>query len=351
MHPDPDSPAPDSPAPDSAAGRLLDAQVRWTVGRLTGDEQSELVTALVDDVLATGRACTVAELVDPDELKSGARLLLTRVPPSTAATTFAETAADVLRTGPADDYTLGELIDREHVARLTDEALALTPSLERILDDLTRSPLVASLASRFVARLVNDVLAGNRAVAEKIPGVGSLMSIGTSVAGKAIGRTGEQFEQLFGDTAAKGAEFAMTRLNKIIIATLNDPQTRTAVLEVFDIYADRPAGRPETVLSSDDALRIAGLAQDIGIAAAASEAVLALADALIDGFFRTYADHPAALLLDDLDLGRDDLVDRALAVAPRVLAAAAAGGELERAVRSQLAPFYASAEVAGILAD
>lgn len=335
--------------PESVAGRLLDAQVAWTVDRLTGEQQRDLVTGLVDDALVVAERATVADLLDPAEVRSLVRLLAGRVPPSAAASTFAESGAGILLENPAGEYTLAELVDRGHVERLTDEALALTPSLERVLDDLTRSPLVASLASRFVGRLVNDVLAGNRAVAEKIPGVGSLMSIGAGVAGKAIGKTGEQFEQLFGDTAAKGAEFAMSRLNKIIIATLDDPQTRTAVLEIYDLYADRPAGRHDSVLTADDAVRIAGLVQDMAITAAASEPVLALGDALVDGFFHTYADHPAALLLEDLDLSRDDLVARATAMAPAILAAAADSGELARMVREHLAPFYASAEVAAIL--
>ncbi|MCK0440118.1 hypothetical protein MUG78_11790 [Gordonia alkaliphila] len=331
------------------AEQLLDAQVSWTLARLTGDEVPVLVTAVVDDALATAAAVTIGELVDPAEVKTLARLAATRAPASSAATTLAETAAQILSDGPADEYTLRELIDRENVERLTDEMLALTPTLAKALDDLTSSPLVASLASRFVGRIVNDVLAGNRAVAERIPGVGSLMNLGTSVAGKAIGKTGEQFEQLFGDTAAKGAEFAMSRLNKIIIATLDDPQTRTAVLEVFDLYADRPAGHGERLLPYDDALRVAGLGQDLAITAAASAPVLALLDAFVDGFFATYADHPAAVLIEDIDLTRDDLVERAVAMAPRLLAAAAASGELERVVTEHLAPFYASPEVAAIL--
>ncbi|MFT4087687.1 MAG: hypothetical protein QM658_11155 [Gordonia sp. (in: high G+C Gram-positive bacteria)] len=331
------------------AGRLLDAQVHWTLDRLTGDDVPQLVTQMVDDVLETAEKCTVGELFDADDVRSLAALVLSRVPASSAVTTMTEAGAGIVMDNPAGDFTLRELIHRDNVARLTDETLALTPVLERLLDDLTRSPLVASLSSRFVGRIVNDVLAGNRAVADKIPGVGSLVNLGSNAAGKIIGKTGEQFEQLFGDTAAKGAEFAMGRLNKIIIATLNDPQTRTAMLEVFDLYADRPAGDPSNVLSAEDALRIAGLAQDIVITAAASAPAQAVVDAFVDGFFRTYSDMPAAALLDDVDLGRDDLVAYAVRMAPRVLSKAVASGEVERAVRAQLEPFYASAEVAEIL--
>ncbi|HNP57202.1 MAG TPA: hypothetical protein PK331_04480 [Gordonia sp. (in: high G+C Gram-positive bacteria)] len=334
---------------ESTAQALLDAQVSWVINRLTGDELPELATKAVDDVLAVAENATISALVDPATVKSIARTLATNVPPSTAASTLVEHSADVLYSNPAGTYTLRDVIDRDNVGRITDEVIALTPLLEDILDDLTHSPMTAALASRFVGRIVNDVIAGNRAVAEKIPGVGSLVSFGAKTAGKAIGKTGEQFGELFGDATAKGAEFAMGRLNKIIIATLKDPSTRAAVLEVFDLYADEKVGRLDQLMSVEDVRRIGGIGQDVVIAAAVSEPVLLLVDALIDGFFTVYGDSPAAEVLDDLDLSRDTLVEYAVGGAPRLFDAVKQSGELERIVREQLEPFYSSPEVAAIL--
>ncbi|MFT4201019.1 hypothetical protein [Gordonia sp. (in: high G+C Gram-positive bacteria)] len=334
---------------ESVARALLDAQVAWAVNRLTGDELPELAEKAVDDVLAVAENATTGALVDPEEVKSIARMIAKKVPASTAASTLVEQGAEVVMSNPAGTYTLREVVDKENVERITDEVLGLTPFVEKALDDLTHSPMVAALASRFVGRIVNDVLAGNRAMAEKIPGVGSLVSMGTKAAGKAIGKTGEQFGELFGDATAKGAEFAMGRLNKIIVATLKDPSTKSAVLEVFDMYADKPIGRLDKVMTLDDAKRIGGLGQDVVIAGAVSEPVLKLVDALIDGFFTVYGEYPAAQLLEELDITRDDLVTYAVAGAPRLFDAVKASGELERIVREQLEPFYASPEVAAIL--
>lgn len=334
---------------ETVAQALLDAQVAWVIGRLTGDELPELAAKAVDDVLAIAESATVSALVDPELVTSIARTLAKNVPPSTAASTLVDHSANVVMSNPAGTYSLREVIDSDNVERITDEVIGLTPLLEKVLDDLTHSPMTAAIASRFVGRIVNDVVAGNRAMAEKIPGVGSLVSFGSKAAGKAIGKTGEQFEALFSDTAAKGAEFAMGRLNKIIVATLKDPSTRAAVIEVFDLYADRPIGRLDKVLSLDDAKRIGGLGQDVFIAGAVSEPVLKLVDALIAGFFTVYGESPAAELLDELDLTRDILVEHAVRGAPRLFDAVLATGELDRIVREQLSPFYESDAVAAIL--
>ncbi len=334
---------------DSLADRLLDAQVAWLLGRLTGPELPDLIAQDVTDLLAAGKRINVGDLVDAAEIKAVARLLVVTVPPSTAASTLVETAADVAWEGPAERFALADLIDRENVERLVDEGLALTDVVEAVLDRVAESPLVAGLAARFVGRIVNDVVQANRAVAEKIPGVGSLVSFGANAAGKVIGAADKQFEQLLGDTAGKGATFAVRRLNKIVVETLKDPAAREAALQVFDLYADEPLPRLKQIGDREDVGRVAGLLQDIVIAGAPTDPVLALIDALVDGFFGVYGDQPVTSLIEDLGLTRDDLVEQATAIVPRALEAAHRSGELEPLLRSRLEPFFASAEVLAIL--
>lgn len=335
---------------DSVAGRLLDAQVAWLTGLLTGPGVAGVIAADVDDLLLAGSKIPLDSLVRAEDVKPVVHHLLVTVPPSSAASTLFQLSADLTYAGPAEDFTLADLVDREHVASLTDEVLGMTDLAERFLDRLTQSPLVATLASRFVGRIINDMVQANRAAAEKIPGVGSLVSFGANAAGKVIGAADKQIEQMLGDAAGKGAVFAMRRLNKVVLDTLEDPTVREAVLEVFDLYADQPVTGLDELGSRDDVRRIAGLLQDIAIAGAPTGPVLALADALVDGFFTTYGEHPVTALIDDLDLTRDAIVEHATAIVPGILRAAAESGELERLLRTRLEPFFASPEVAAILA-
>lgn len=331
------------------ATRLLDAQVAWLIQRLTGADVAAVVAEDVDDLLAAGAQVPVSALVTPEDVKDLVRLLVTKVPPSTAASTLVGVAADVAYDGPAERFTLADLIDRENVASLADEVLGMTDLAERFLDDLTESPLVATLASRFVGRIVNDVVAMNQAVADKIPGVGSLVSFGTKSAGKMFGAADKGLQSVLGDAAGKSATFAMKRLNNVVIETLKDPTTKDAVLEVFDLYADKPVARVDQLGTREDVRRVAGLLQDVVVAGAPTAPVLALVDALVDGFFTTYGEHPVTTLLDDLDLTRDEIVAHATAIAPRILASAKETGELERLLRARLEPFFASPEVQALL--
>ncbi len=336
---------------DTRASRLLDAHVAWMIARLTGDEAATTVSVELDELLEAGSRVSVGALVDAGDAKALVRRLFEVVPPSTGASTLVERAADVLYDGPGERYTLADVIDRENVERIADEVLGASDLVEAVLDSLTKSPLVATIASRFVGRVVNDVVQTNRAMAEKIPGVGSLVSFGAKSAGKVIGAADKQLEQVLGDTAAKGAVFVMRRLNKIIVETLRDPTTHGAVLEIFDLYADQPVVRLDRISRREDIHRIADLIQDIVIAGAPTEPVLAIADALVDGFFEVYGEEPLTVLLKDLDLDRDLLAEHATALVTGILAAAHESGDLKLFLRNRLAPFYDSPEVAAILAD
>lgn len=333
----------------SLADQLLDAQVAWVLHRLHED----LPTLVADEVaglLDLGSRLTLGELVDAGELTALVADVLRRVPPSTATSTLNAVLVEVLHTGPVregTEPTLGEVLPREHVEALTDAALAGTDQLKAVLDGLTRSPAAAALAGRFMARVIGEVVQTNRAVAEKLPGIGSLVSFGAGAAGKMMGAT--QLDALVGAAAGQGAGFAVRRLNAIVVDTLRDPGTRAAVLEVYGLYADQPLHGLQGAMSLEQAQQLAGLVQDVVIDAATSAPVLELVGAVVEGFLATYADHPVSELVTDLGLDADSLTTQLTPMAIRALTAAQESGGLEILVRSRLAPFWSSPEAAAVL--
>lgn len=340
---------------DDLADRLLDAQVSWVLARLEHD----LPTLVADEVVAlleVGSRLPLGSLVDAEQVGDLVADVLRVVPASTAASTFTAVLAEVLHAGPGDEageHTLGEVVAREHVEAITDAALAGTDRVRDALDDLSRSPAVAALAGRFMGRVVAEVVQTNRAMAEKVPGLGSLVSFGAGAAGRMVGAS--QLDALVGAAAGaaagQGAGFAVRRLNAIVVDTLRDPGTRAAVLEVYGLYADQPLTGLKATTSLERVTELAGLGQDVVIDAVASEPVLALVRAVVDGFVATYAEHPVSDLVADLGLDAATISAHATALVTRAVAGARESGELEAMVRDRLAPFWASPEVAALLED
>lgn len=338
--------ATDKQAP-SLAARLLDAQVAWVLEELTGPDAAEHLPRYVDDVLAVAAVVRVEQVVEPAELAAAVHALTSTVPGSALVSTVVEAVAEAVLEGPSAPVTLDDLVEREQVVALLDALLARTDELEALLDDLTRSPEAAGLAATFLTLVVAEVVQANRAVAEKIPGVGSLVSFGASAAGKVMGVADRQVEQLVGGTAGKGAVIAMRRLNAVLLATLRDPGTRDALVEVLDLYADRPLPRPTG--DPEEVRRVAGTVQDLVISVLASDAARELTEGVVRRLVATYGPHTLAEVLDDLAVGRDEIAAVVTVAGPRLLAVARESGELERIVRARLEPFFASAAVGEIL--
>lgn len=331
----------------TVAERLLDAQVAWVLDELTGPDAAGRLAGYVDDVLAVAAVVRVEQVVEPEEVAATVHALLTTAPGSAFVSTVVEAVADAVHAGPSGPVTLDDLVDREQLVAILDALLARTDELEALLDDLTRSPEAAGLAATFLTRVVAEVVQANRAVAEKIPGVGSLVSFGASAAGKVMGAADRQVEQLVGGTAGKGAVIATRRLNAVLLATLRDPGTRDALVGVLATYADRPLPRPTGDV--EEVRRVAGTVQDLVIGVLASEAAREVTDGVVRSLVATYGPHTLVEVLNDLAVGREEIAAVVATAGPRLLAVARESGELERIVRARLAPFFASDEVAAIL--
>ncbi len=345
----PKTPTPSAIRPGSLAEQLLDAQTRFHLDLLSGDRLSATVTVLAEALFEASGRHQMADLVDADAIKAVVARSLATVPGSAAVGGFIELAVTTAYDGPAEPHPLGDLVDREQVEVLLDRVLALSPVLERALERLTDSPLVGASASRFMGRIVSEVVQANQAVADKVPGLGSLMSFGTSAASKMMGAADTQLQGLLGDTVGKGGTFAVRRLNRIVVETVRDPMTREAILQVWDLAAAEHAGGLSRRLTRDEVDGVVDAAHDLAVTALASEQVAALGAVIVDGFFERFGGFTPTELLDELDLDRADLVADLVAIAPAVVEALRESGDLEQIVRAQLAPFYASDEVQALL--
>lgn len=331
------------------AGQLHDAQVAWILDQLLGERLAEVVAADVDMVLSVAGEHRLSDLVDAGEVKRVAHSLFARVPGSTGADSLVRRTAQVLHEGPEQGVSLGQVVGREHVEAIVREVLHGSRLAEKTLDDLARSPLMATVASRFVGRLVGEVLAANKTAAAKVPGLGSLVSLGTGAASMVMGAADKQFEALLGSATGKGATFAARRLNKVLLETLQDPTTREAVMQVWDMYSDKPLPPPKAYVSQEDMVRFAGVLRLAAADAADSGPVRDLVAALIDGFFSVYGDYPLTTLLDELEISRDELVTDVTSFVGTAARSLHEAGVLEGVVQKRLEPFWTSPEVTALL--
>ncbi len=331
------------------ADQLLDAQVAYLLDALTGDALAQSVREDLDTVWEALAQIRLDALITAEDVTRIAQRLLTTAPGSVTVSTMVQAWTDVVLDGPPVTTTPADLIDREQVQAVLAEALAGRAIAEGQLGRLDQSPQVGILASRFISRIVMEAVQANRAVAEKIPGMGSLMSFGTSAASKVAGVADKPL-QAMGDTAGKGAAIAVRRLRKVVLETLDDPVFAAAVMEVWDLRADAPINGIADEEPRATVHRMVELVQQIVVEAAGTTQVQAGVERFVEAFFEVYGEHPPTTLLEELGIERDVIAAELEVTLPRLVDPLRADGTLETMIRSRLEPFFHSAAVDAILA-
>lgn len=340
--------------PDALVDRLLEAQVAFHLERLTGPDAPVVVAGMVEAFLDGVGSTPLVDLVDVDEVKDVVARAMTSSADGPVVRAVVDVVREVLRAGPSVPFPLSDVVERSQVEDVVDAALALTPALEKALDRLSASPMVGTMATRFLARVMSEALQANQAVAEKVPGIGGLLSLGASLASSvatgAIGAADKQLDGLLGDTVGRGGSFAVGRLNAIVLDTLRDPTTREAVLQVWDLIAAEPLRGLGDRASADEVAEVADAVQQLVTSTLAHPHAVSFAHSVVDALAEGYGRHTATELLSELGVDRADVIAGAARRAPAVLEVLVESGVIESWLRSELAVFYSSDAVTGLLA-
>ena len=329
----------------TVADRLLDAQVEWVLGELSGARLTALIERDVDDLLSLADDLRVDSVLDPEDAKATLRRLVELAGSGPLledlVAAFAEALYDL---GASEEHQLGEVVPREQVEALIAKALSMQQLHERAMERMAQSPLVSTVAARFVGSIINDFVAQNRQLAEKLPGAKSLFSLGASAASR-VRNVG-----IVGDAAERGTQMAIRRTNSALREVIKDAPLKEAALEIWDLHAEEPISELRGYMTRDDLVEIARLVHDIVATTRTHEYVSAALDECVDAFFARYGEWSVAALLPELGIGRDDVLEQLQALVPPAIEAAKEDGRLAGLVRARLEPFFASDAVRAILA-
>jgi ribosomal silencing factor RsfS len=333
------------------ADQLLDAQVEFVIAEMTGDRLLEVIDRDVRDFVQVAESIVVADAISREHVKATARQYVEIVGDSSVIELMAtELAEAVYALAAADEHKLGVVIGRDHVEALVAKVLGMRAMRDRALERLTESPIVATVASWFVNKIVTDFMQTNADRAERIPGVGQVFGAGRRAAGVVRGQADRHLGDLLGDVAGRGAQFALRQLVNAIRETMDEAPLYDAAMEIWDLHADEPVSNLREYLTQEDLHELVSIIHEIWLTLRDTEYFVAAVDAGIDVFFDNYGSFTVGGLLTELGVERDQLVADAQLLVPPAIEAIKGTGLLERMVRARLEPFWKSEAVLALLA-
>ncbi len=333
-------------SPRRVAKALLDAQVRWHLDQLTGDGLDETIEREADEFFAVAAQHRLDEVLDPETVKESLKRGLAVVGPSPLVADLATTLSGVVHDDPAaDEHRLADVVDRADVEDLVAAVLKLRSAQTAALDRLADSPGVGAVASRFVSRIVMDAVQQNREWAERLPGVSSAFSLGTSAARRMRGLADKQVEAVLGDATDRGARFAIRRINTALLDVLENAPVQVAAMEGWDLQAELPISDLYGYLRTREVTELAAIIHRLLATAAAGEYAATVVDVCVDTVFDRHGARSVADILDDLGVSRDEFAAGLRRHLAGALDALRTSSDLERILRERLRPFYESPDV------
>lgn len=291
------------------ATALLEAQVAWLSGQLTGEALRLIVEEEVDAALALSGKLRLQDLASRDAVATTVRRLLVELAPGEALAGFAVELATTLHGDAVNGRTRsGDLASDEQVERIVDLGLSMQALREALIRGVIASPAYTSFASDLLYQGIRGYLAEN-AVTRNIPGASSMMKLGRAALSRATPRLESAIEDGIKGYIAQAVKLTSEHSVELLLGADATRDLRRTALELWRGLNRFHLADFRRQISREDFGAATALAYGVWTSLRGTEYVAALADATVAVFFDRYEGQPLSRLFADVGLTRDLLIE------------------------------------------
>lgn len=322
---------------------LLDAHVQFMVEQCSGPALKALIERELDALLAAAEQLTLNEAVTPQMIKDTA---LTYAADLELHGAIPELVGDVARAVYAHKIQtktpLGTLLSDASFAEMLDKALEMKKARRQLIHAAVGNPLYADVAADLIYNGVRGYLNGNP-LARNIPGVASVMKLGSSVMG------GAKLEQSLKGYIRSSIKPLLEQSEHFLLERLDDERVRETALSVWKKLKTHKLAEVRQVLDSHDIEDFFVIGYEVWRELRKTTYYREMIGAGIDAFFDKYGDVSLAELLEEMGMTREILLGEAMRFGPPVLQTLKKKKLLEPAIRRHLQAFYQSAAARALI--
>ncbi len=332
------------------AQALLDAQVAYTLSRLTADDLRVTLEQEVDLILANAPLLTLNDCVNAQMIKDTVHRYAIEL--DLGAGVF-DIIGDIARRVHGhhihQQTTLNDILADKHFEQILDKILELENIRDYVLKELVINPVYAGLASDVVYYGLRDYLLSQMIGGKKrVQKVSAMLSKAKDLAN----RLPQGLEEAIEDSLRLYINQSIRHIiaeSQSFLTHIDQDKLRNSILDIWDNIKQQPISTYQQLLTSLDVEELCVLSYEFWRDFRNTTYFKVLIDAGIDAFFQRYGDVTLDELLDEVGIKRDMVLADALRFAPPVLKTLNEKALLEPFVRRHLQDFYASEQVQAIL--
>ncbi|MCW4355857.1 hypothetical protein ONR57_21365 [Hoyosella sp. YIM 151337] len=325
--------------------KLLDALTKFVIDEVSGEKFAAAVEREVDYGLEAARLLKLGDVITSAQVEAVA---LKYASEWRIGGGIPELAGEIAhrvhrRTLAEAGQELSDVVPEDSVAELT-RKIATMPAFQRVVDRIYHSPVTAQWAAWFIYHVTLDALRRNRAIADNLPGVGTLLRLTATVGARVVPSLSHQADVRFRELTERLTHYLVTHSHSI-----SDEEAEgsivEAALELWEEHAHHSLSSLGSAVDSEDIEDFLILGFEFWRDFRKTTYFRTIVSEGIRYFFEKYSDHTLYEILEEVGVTREDMIEEAMRFAPPILDLVSQNGMLESFVRRQFAPFVDSEEV------
>ncbi|MDF3030784.1 MAG: hypothetical protein K0R03_1342 [Moraxellaceae bacterium] len=339
-------------SPHPQAQLLLEAHVEYILAQLGGQPLEELIESLVDQLFENARKITLDEAVTREMIKATARGYAVELELSGAIPELVGDIARSLYAHPIHARTrVSELLSDGLFSEFLDKILEMRDLHQWIVHEAVTNPVYAALASELLMEGLRGYARQGSDKVRDIPGLRKAGRLANqTILRAALPLIEETLEESLRKYIQRSLQGLLDRSENFLLGLFDEEKIRTLVLDAWDIIKHKRISEFKEGVSSLDIEEFFVIGYEAWRELRATPIYGALIDSGIDCFFDKYGDTTLSEILEEMGVTREIAIRDANRFAPPVLAMLRRKKLLQPFIQEQLAGFYASPAVAGILA-
>jgi hypothetical protein len=324
------------------AAQLLDAHTAHILSRLSGDALDATLDREAGAFLdwLDGRA--VNTLVTAERVFALAEARVLDVDPTPALRDEIVAIIKDLWNAPVNEHTyLHQVIEHKHWTAVVENIASRDKLRNDIIHTIVGNPVYGRLLSDVIYDAISDYMQHNP-LTKNVPGMSSLMKMGKGLVEGAGGSAVKGYLQ-------KNIQVIVARSERTIQNALDGKQIHHVAEQLWHKLRAQPLSDVRKYFGEKDIDQFADIAEEAWNHIRRTDYVRAQVKAGVESWFSRNGGRTASALLADLGVSREVLLAEIRVHARVLVGEMTASGFLEQRLREQLAEFYGSDTVNGLL--
>lgn len=337
--------------------QLLDLHVAHELERLTATQIEKDIKEEVNAFLTLAADKKLNDFLSSEQLISNLHGAVTLQP--NLDKTIKKIVIAIYNDKAHEKTSLSNLLGDKELEQFLDKILNLDILRNELIQSALHNKIVKEIITDLLYSGISRYIAQSNALAKKVPGAKTMMSIGKGFINKAAPDLEDRLEYQIKKTIGITMPEILAQTEKFIAKSVDDELIKEITFEVWNSLKEKPLAGFKNLIKESDVQEITELvlqqihsdANGDGDNNKATNAnyVMRLLETGINTFFKDYGNKKLSVLIKDLDLSEDYLNVQLSGFLPSIIDALKASGHLEQRIRARLSDFYSSTAAQALL--